>query len=478
MKSWFARIAGLILLLLPLGELAQAKPSRPNIVVIFADDLGWADLPAYGNRITEAPNIDRLVREGARFTRFYGQPVCSPSRAELMSGNYPARYGLTDFIPGHWRPFERVVTPLTVTSFDPPEPPIGKVMQALGYRTAYFGKWHLGELGSTPEKTGFEEKFVGYGMNHMADPTTPSADAMATRAEQFIAGSRDKPFLLMLSPTQPHIPLRAHRADIAHFHDKLQKAGADLPVAEYGGMVLDFDRLIGRVMAALDARGLASNTLFIVTSDNGGLEHTDFGIDTPVTSNAPLRSEKGTVYEGGIRIPLIVRWPGVTKPGSTVNTPASLMDILPTLAEAGGGKVDGRDGRSLVPVLRRPDRSLSRALYYHYPHYHHGRPASAMIEGDWKLIQNLDDDSIELYNLASDIGESRPLQAERPERAAAMLARLQAWRAWVHARMPTPNPSFNPARAPEWWDIVKGTPYPIKRLRAGLAPSSFPDGEQ
>ena len=473
MPKWLALTLILLTGILP-GS-ADAHPSeRPNIVLIFADDLGWADLPAYGNAITQAPAIDRIAREGALFTRFYGQPVCSPSRVELMSGQYPVRYGITDFIPGHWRPFERVVTPRTVIEFQPTLPPMGTALRALGYRTAYFGKWHLGENLATPSSLGFDESDVGYGFNHMADPTTPSADAIAARAENVIMNAAGQPFLLVLSPSQPHIPLRAHSADIEHFRHRLDAAGMELPVAEYAAMVLDFDRLVGRVMAALEDAGLAENTLLVVMSDNGGLEHTDLGLDDPVTSNAPLRGEKGTIYEGGLRIPLIVRWPGEVQPGLVVDQPASIMDLLPTFVAVAGGPADGRDGTSLLSMFAGQGAADARDLFYHYPHYHHGRPASAVISGNWKLIEFLDDRSVELYALDTDIAETHDLSREQPEIAAGLLRRLSAWREEMRAHLPVANPLYDPARSSEWWRLEDGTKVETGFLRRLLDPQPLP----
>lgn len=467
----------LILMCTLAGTHAYARDRTPNIVLIFADDLGWADLPVYGNRVTEAPAIDKLARQGARFTRFYAQPVCSPSRVELMSGNYPVRYGITDFIPGHWRPFEKVVTPRTAVEFRPNLPAMGSALKALGYRTAYFGKWHLGENLTRPPSLGFDEYNINYGFDHMSDPTTPSADAIAARAESVIGAAGKSPFLLVLSPSQPHIPLRAHASDIAHFQHRLEVANARLPVAEYSAMVLDFDRLVGRVVVALDQAGLAANTLLVVMSDNGGLEHTDLGINDPVTTNAPLRGEKGTLYEGGIRIPMIVRWPHRIAGGTVITTPAALMDLLSTFIDAAGGRAAGRDGRSLVALLAGRRVLQDRALYFHYPHYHHGRPASAMIEGRWKLIQNLDDRSLELFDLETDEPERVNLASRESTRASNMLASLDVWRSATQARLPTPNPRYNPSRAAEWWNPQTGTLIKPDELRAVLGPRPIPEKE-
>jgi uncharacterized sulfatase len=337
-----------------LAPAAQAHSSRPNIVLIFADDLGWADLPVYGNRITEAPNIEMLASQGARFTRFYSQPVCSPSRAELLSGQYPVRFGLTDFVPGHWRPFEKTVTPRTVVEFAPNLPTMGSVLSQRGYRTAYFGKWHLGGGEAAPAAHGFDEFNIGYGLNHMADPTTPTTNDIARRADTFIAEANGRPFLLVLSPTVPHIPLRAHEMDVAYFQARLEEEGAEFPVAPYAAMVRDFDRLVGSVMETLARHGLARDTLFVVTSDNGALEYLDLGLNDTINSNDPLRGEKGTVYEGGLRIPLLIRWPGVALAGSVIDEPAALMDLLPTFAAAAGVEIVDRDGIDLAPVLRDP----------------------------------------------------------------------------------------------------------------------------
>jgi arylsulfatase A len=463
---------------------AAGKPiaRAPNIVLIFADDLGWSDLASYGNKIVSTPHIDALTKAGMRFTRFYATPVCSPSRAELQSGLYAARTGITDFIPGHWRPFEKVITPRPALVFPTAVATMGETLRRRGYATGYFGKWHLGELQIKPADRGYEETLIGVGLNHMMDDGTPAIEALGDRAADFLERHRNKPFFLMLSPTQVHAPLRAERQKVEKYRARLAAAQTSLPDPIYAAMIEDLDGLVGRVAARLDELQLADSTLMIFVSDNGGLEHLDLGIGTSVTSNAPLRGEKGTVYEGGIRVPLVARWPGKIRAHTVQDTPAAIYDLLPTFLELAGAPQEERanlDGSSLVSLLRgAPARALSkRPLYFHYPHYHHGRPASAVIQWPWKLIENLDDGSIELYNLERDIGERHNLIGKERRTAARLAARLTSWRVQVGAKMPAPNPKFDPDRAAEWWDVQSGKPLDLERMRKLLAPGQLSSGK-
>jgi len=468
-----ARLFISLVLALALGACSEeTRSQKPNIVLIFADDLGWADLSVYGNTIVDTPNIDRIAAEGMQFMRFYSQPVCSPSRAELQSGQNPARFGLTDFIPGHWRPFEMVVTPRPALSYPADTPTLGERLSAIGYVTGYFGKWHLGDEGVTAESRGYGEAFTNTGFDHMVDDA-PSIDVLAAKADDFMTRHANEPFFLMLSPTQPHVPLRSTKEKVEKYQARLDASGATLPVAYYGAMVDDLDQFVGAVLQRLDDLDLAKSTLVIFVSDNGGLEHLDLGLDDPITSNAPLRGEKGTIYEGGVRVPALIRWPGVVKPGAVENTAVTLADLLPTFLDIGGGApAQGDfDGRSLAPLLTGKAKDFAdRQFVIHYPHYHHGRPASALYEGDWKLIEFLDDNSVALFNLAGDIGEANDLAAADPERAAAMLHDLEAWREAAGARMPEPNLDFNPARREEWWDFVRKEPVPEALVRKLLSP--------
>ena len=451
------------------GSSEDGRPPEavfPNIVFILVDDLGWSDLPAYGNGFHETPHIDRLAAEGMRFTDAYAAaPVCSPTRASIQSGQYPARVGITDFIPGHWRPYERVTVPTNRTQHLPLDVvTVGETLREAGYATGYFGKWHLGGGDHGPEHQGYEAAVVHRGWGHFelgdklfppqeVDSTDYLADVLAERGAAFMEAHQGEPFFLTISHFAVHIPLEAEDALIAKYEGKPKpEVGPGNPI--YAAMVEHVDRSVGRVLGALDSLGLADNTVVVFYSDNGGLiERFDQADGVVVSTNAPLRSEKGTLYEGGIREPLIVRWPGVAETGATSATLMTSPDLLPTFAEiAGAALPEGQtlDGISLVPVLRGEEPDTSRAIYWHYPHYHHAAPAGAVREGDYKLIEFYDDGHLELYNLAEDVGETNNLADVMPEVAEALQAKLAAWRQDVGAEMPTPNPDFDVARRAEW----------------------------
>jgi arylsulfatase A len=436
-----------------------------NFVFVLVDDLGWADLPCYGNTFNEAPHIDRLAREGMRFTDAYAAcPVCSPTRASILSGQYPARVGITDFITGHWRPYEKLRVPKNRTQYLPLEiPTMAEALQGAGYATATYGKWHLGSREHFPDKQGFDEMLVAGGGRHFGNKTMPPTDwkkedylaeKLTDAAVDFIRAHKEEPFFVYLSHYAVHIPLEAREKLVKKYEAKKKPAtGVNNPV--YAAMVEHVDDSVGRLLDTLDAEGLSDNTVVIFFSDNGGLykRFDDQGTNKAATSNAPLRDEKGTLYEGGIREPLIVRWPGVTPAGSTCGAPVTSVDFYPTLLEMAGAAAPENhvlDGESLTPWLRRNGESSRDAIFWHYPHYHHSTPASAVRMGDWKLLEFFDDGHLELYNLRKDIGETTNLAAAYPERVAIMHARLKEWRKSAGAELPTKNPNHDPARAQEW----------------------------
>lgn len=436
------------------GPAGVAAP-RPNFVLILADDLGWADLPAYGNRYNETPRLDRLAGEGVRLTHFYAGAVCSPTRAHLQAGRDQARYGITQHIPGHRRPFAKLIDPVV-----PPHLPLSvetfaERLRGAGYRTGYFGKWHLGGEGYGPSRQGWDDAIELQAHSvppRLAGGVTDrrAADFLADKAIAFLEANRERPFVLQVSPYAVHIPLSTTP-------ELRQKYAAKRPMdgypsrPEYAGLLEELDRSVGRIADAIDRLGLAANTLLLFTSDNGGLEHEQNG--TIVTSNTPLRGEKGSLYEGGIRVPAIARWPGVIPRGTVSAASAGTIDIHATLLDLAGvaqPPSEALDGVSLAPVLRRPDAALERdALYWHLPHYHHSTPASAIRRGDWKLIEFFETGSLELYNLREDSGETRNLAAAEPQRAAELQKALAAWRTKMGARMPAPNPNYDPSRANE-----------------------------
>ena len=450
------------------GQDAEASDDGrpPNVVFILVDDLGWADLPAYGNAFHETPHLDRLAAEGVRFTDAYAAaPVCSPTRASIQSGQYPARVGVTDFIPGHWRPYERVTVPANRTQHLPLNvATLGETFQEAGYATGYFGKWHLGGGDHGPEHQGYEETVVhrGWGQYDLqnklfppqdVDSTDYLVDVLTDRSVAFMEAHQGAPFFLTLAHFAVHIPLEAADSLIAKYEAKPKPdVGPGNPI--YAAMIEHVDQSVGRVLDALDRLGLAENTVVVFYSDNGGLvERYDKADGVVVTTNAPLRNEKGSLYEGGIRVPLLVRWPGVAEAGRTSAALMTSPDLLPTFAEiADAALPEGRtsDGVSLVPILRGERADTSRAIYWHYPHYHHAAPAGAVREGDYKLIAFYDSGRLELYNLATDVGEEENLADVMPEKARALQARLAAWRLAVGAAMPTSNPAFDVARRHEW----------------------------
>jgi uncharacterized sulfatase len=434
----------------------------PNIVFILADDLGWADLGCYGNAYHETPRIDGLAAEGMRFTDAYAAcPVCSPTRASFMAGQYPARIGMTDFIYGHWRPYEKLRVPINDPQYLRTE--LTTVAEALGdagYACGCFGKWHL-DLGTHgPGAHGFDDFVETTGWTHFGNTSKPDigipedtylTEALADLAGDFMASHRDEPFFLLLSHFAVHIPLEARAELIARYQDKAgPEGGVNHPV--YAAMVEHLDRSVGTVLDRLDTLGLADDTLVVFYSDNGGLYQRYDGQGDIVTTNAPLRGEKGTLYEGGIREPLIVRWPGRVEAGAVCREPVTTPDFYPTFLEMAGAAPPDQplDGASLLPLLNGAGGLDREAIYWHYPHYHHSTPAGAVRAGDWKCIEFFEDGRLELYNLALDPAERHNRASEHPDRATALQARLAAWRAGVEAAMPEPNPDFDPMRRYEW----------------------------
>ena len=446
---------------------------RPaNVIFILVDDMGWSDLGIYGNQFHETPNIDSLAMAGMRFTNAYAAaPVCSPSRASIMTGQYPARVGITDFIPGTWRPYARVLTPrnrqqqlpLSATT-------VGEALRADGYATGYFGKWHLGKGGVEPWHQGFDqgEVYDGYKSHYdlsgslitrekkpldPGDDKRNATDYITEKSVEFVKNHKDKPFFLFISYFVPHLPLQSEPELIAKYERKPKpEGGASHPV--YAAMMEHADLAVGEVLSILEQEDLQDNTIVIFFSDNGGLIKTidkNYNAEVTVTSNLPLRGEKGTLYEGGIRVPLIVRWPGVVSPGSVSDDVVSSVDFFPTILEMTGDATPAAalDGRSFVASLR-GNRVTERTLFWHYPHYHHAAPQSAVRQGDYKLIESLEDGSLELYNLPADVGESRNLAQREEGQLRELKQLLDSWRKSVAADMPKINPDFDKDRTGEY----------------------------
>ncbi|MFN0119779.1 MAG: sulfatase [Blastocatellia bacterium] len=463
-----------VILLSVLAISVYAQPRKPNIVLVLIDDYGWADTGCYGSTYHRTPNIDALAARGMRFTDAYAAaPVCSPTRAALMTGRHPARLHLTDWLPGRDdKPSQKLARPIIRQELPLAEITIAEALQQAGYASASIGKWHLGGKGFEPERQGFALNVTG---DHTGTPlsyfapyqrdgrfmpkleTAPAGeyltDRLTAEAERFIEQNKDKPFFLYLPHYTTHIPLKA-KADLIAKYRALPRpaSGQNNPV--YAAMIESMDESIGRLMRKLEQLGLGDDTVFIFTADNGGLA-TPEGPDTPATTNAPLRAGKGYLYEGGIRVPLIVTWPGQIKAGSVNRTPVYSADLFATAVELAGLKnTTGVDGLSLLPLLTGRGGFRRDALYWHYPHYsnqsinggHLDQPGAAMRQGDYKLIGFYQDDHVELYDLKRDIGEQNDLARSRPQVAEQMRKKLAAWRKAIGAQMMTPNPQYKPAK--------------------------------
>jgi arylsulfatase A-like enzyme len=455
----------LILLVTASSAIAQEKRAvRPNVIIILADDLGWADLGCYGSEYHKTPNLDRLASQGMRFTDAYAAcPVCSPSRAAILTGKYPARLNLTTFLPGRPdRPDQKLLQPIINQQLPAGETTLAAVLKKAGYATGHVGKWHLGGKGSLPEERGFDVNIAGDAAGSPRSYFAPYknragvlipklehapdgeylTDRLTAEAMQFIENNRDKPFFLYLPHYAVHIPLKAKKDMIAKY--KPGRPGEQgNPI--YAAMIESLDEGVGRILQSLDDLKLADHTIVVFTSDNGGLSVRE-GPDTPSTSNAPLREGKGYLYEGGIREPLIVKWPNVTRPGSTSAVPVCGIDLFSTILDACGVKSDDPvDGVSMVPLLKGGELKRD-ALYWHYPHYSNqgGKPGGTIRAGDFKLIEFYEDGQLELYNLKKDMNESNNLAVDKPMKAKELSSKLAAWRKEVGAKMMKPNPDYVP----------------------------------
>jgi len=457
---------------------AFSKERPPNIVVFLLDDLGATDLGCFGSSFYETPNVDRLARGGMRFTASYSAcPVCSPTRASMMTGRYPQRADVTNFInarggnePENWTRNTRLLPASHALQLSLEERTIAEALRDGGYATFFAGKWHLGNKGFLPTDQGFGVNLGGgnwgarkylspYGIPLLPDgpPGESLPIRLADETCKFIVGHHDRPFFAYLSFFSVHIPLQAPAELVTKYEKKAARLRSDKPEwgrernsklrlvqkhPTYAAMIEEMDRAVGRVLDKLDELKLADNTIVIFTSDNGGLATAE---GSP-TSNLPLRAGKGWLYEGGIRVPTIIRWPAVVKAGSTCATPIISNDYFPTLLEAAGRPLEPEhhlDGVSIMPLLR-GEINAPRRLYWDYPHYGNqgGAPGSAVRDGRWKLIEWREDDSVELFDLHADPGETRDLAKKQPEVAARLRQSLAKWRQVVGAKAPTPNPRY------------------------------------
>ena len=453
---------------------------RPNIVLIVVDDLGWRDLGCYGSDFYETPALDHLSAEGMTFTDAYAAaPVCSPTRASLLTGKYPARVGITQYIGGHG------VGRLSDVPYFPFLPSheytLARALRDAGYRTWHVGKWHLGARESWPERHGFDLNVGGcewgspahgyfspYGCPTLRDGPVGEylTDRLTDETIALIEGSDSRPFFLNYWTYAVHVPIEAPPPLVQKYRAKARRLGLDkvdpfddgepfpfwqkrgLRVRRrrlqsdpaYAAMVENLDWNVGRLLAALERSGRSDDTLVIFTSDNGGLATAE---GSP-TCNAPLAEGKGWTYDGGVREPLIIRWPGVVEPGSRTDGVVTTPDFYPTLLEAAGLPLrpeQHEDGRSFGPLLRGEPYERG-PVFWHYPHYSNqgGEPAAAVREGDWKLIKFYDGSREELYNLSDDLSEANDLATKEPAVASRLRLALDTWAEEIGCAIPRPNP--------------------------------------
>ncbi len=473
------RIFAIISLLLCLVSVnAQKKNNPPNIIVILADDLGWADLSSYGSTFYETPQLDQLAKTGIKFSNAYStSPVCSPTRASLMTGKYPTKTGVTDWIPGRSedgkkRDYEKIKPPPTAFQLPLQEKTIAEYALENGYQTFFAGKWHLGEDEKYwPEHQGFQTNKAGWSKGgptgRINDSTggffTPYknpllsdgpmgeylTDRLTNECIQFLENKSDKPFFLMYSMYAVHNPLQAPKALIQKYQSKQKQLGLndqqrfakdeewmkpeagwkrrlvqDNPV--YAAMIKNMDWNIGRLLDKLKSLHLDDNTMIVFTSDNGGLSTAE-GSNTV---NGPFRAGKGWLYEGGIRVPFILYWKGKIMGGATHDFPITVADIYPTLASVINTQYKKDrlvDGENILPMIQEPNKK--RTLFWHYPHYSNqgGKPAAAIRSGDYKLIYHYEDQSVELFDLSKDVAEKNNIASSNQQKVVQLKMELMNW---------------------------------------------------
>lgn len=457
----FLSLIALVSFLPATATRGEENPTKPNIIYILADDLGWTDTATYGSQYYETPNIDRLASGGLKLTAYHNCQNCQPTRAALMTGQYGPRTGVYT-VGGidrfNWQ--SRSLRPVdNVTQLPLDRKTIADQLKAAGYATAMFGKWHLGEKAKFhPSARGFDQAIIADGKhfdfetNPKVDypPGTYLADFLTDKAVDFIRQNKQGPFFLYLPHFGVHAPHQAKKEWIKHFEKKTSVGGHKDPT--YAAMIASVDESVGKILDLLDELQIADNTVVFFSSDNGGVGgYKAEGIENAggVTDNKPLRSGKGSLYEGGTRDPFIVRWPGITQPGSICNEPAIHVDIFPTLLEIAGAPKPAQtlDGESLVTLFKQPEAKLQRdAIYQHFPGYlgagkdqWRTTPVGTIVSGDWKLMEFFEDGRLELYNLKEDLGEQNNLAQKMPEKTKELHDRMIAWRKDIGAKMPTKN---------------------------------------
>jgi arylsulfatase A-like enzyme len=461
MKSFVSALLSILCCLGPAtGTESLTSPDAdrpPNVVLIMVDDLGWMDLALQGNEAVQTPHLDQLAREGLRFTDAYAAaPVCSPTRAALITGWAPARLQITNHLPDRPRftPDKPKLLPAKTLDRLPREHvTLSERLKEAGYATAFLGKWHLSGPGDglpafEPTAQGFDINLGGcsfggpptffdpYHIPNLPDRKAGEylPDRLADESLTFMQAKRDQPFFLCLWPYTVHWPMEA---PVSFLKKYAKHEGPGMNDPRYGAMIEAMDAAMGRVLAGIDQLGLRDDTLVIFTSDNGGF--------SGVADNRPLRDGKGDLYEGGLRVPLLIRWPGKIAPGKVSDTPVITMDLYPTILQACGLSPKKEvDGQSLLPLFAGDAPQAERPLFFHYPNYawhRSNRLGGAIRLGPYKLIERFDDGSLELFNLKEDLSETRNLAAAQPHRAAELHRRLATWRQAVRAPMPQPVPN-------------------------------------
>jgi arylsulfatase A len=468
-KSMFKRL--LVLLVWGLVSAGVHAADKPNFVFFLVDDMGFGDIGAYGSDYHLTPNVDKLAADGMKFTNGYAAcTVCSPSRAAIITGCYPGRLHLTDWITGHGRRNPKVNIPKWKMYIDHERVTLAEALKAGGYATMFAGKWHLMPIRDkaifdkhTPTHHGFD---VNVGGREWGQPkgkgkyfhpfNMPNlegkdgdflTDRLTDESLKFIDTNKDKPFLLYLSYYAVHGPLMTKKTLLAKYGQRAKNPpagskwkGRTTPV--YAGMIESIDESVGRIVAKLAELKLDKNTVLIFTADNGG---------TSQASSGGLRGAKATAWEGGVREPFIIKWPGVAKAGSVTDSLAIGTDFYPTMLEMAGLPLQPKqhlDGVSLVSVLKGGKADTGRSLYWHYPHYHKTNPYGAIRDGDWRLVEFFEDGALHLFNLKDDPKESKNLAESNAAKAKELHDKLVAWRKDVSAQMPTPNPNHKAGAAP------------------------------